>query len=98
MLVSGRQQRAPGEFKNSFALRDVAAGAIMELRAAHRMLELFVTRDLSEESVGGKQHAIVEENIVDPNYTGFAQSHVVGFRRTLEHLQAQSKMRIVIQV
>jgi hypothetical protein len=96
--VRRRQHRAAAQLEHALALGHVAAGAVMEFGAAHRMLELFLARDLAEERVGRKQHAVVEKNVVDSDHAGLMQRHVVGLGRALEHLQAQGEVRVVIKV
>ena len=62
------------------------------------MLELLLPRDLAKESVGREQHAVVEKDVVDPDHAGLVQRDVVGLGRSLEHLQAQAEVRVVIEV
>ena len=71
---------------------------MVKLRTRHGPLELGRANDLPEERVGGQQHVVVEENVVDAHHALFAQ-HDVGFRRIpAMHGEPEAEVRVVIEV
>ena len=62
------------------------------------MLKFLLARDLAEKRVGGKQHLVIEKDVVDADHTGVAQRDVVGFRVALKHLEAHTEVGVVVEI
>ena len=70
----------------------------MKLGGRHRFLKLFPGNYLAEESIGIQQHGVVEEDVVDAHHFLFAQHNVGNVGPALAHYQADTKVRVVIEI
>ncbi len=97
-LVRRSQDRAAGEPERPFTLADIAPEQVMVLRGAHRPLELRSRRYLPDERVGGEQHAVIEEDVVDADHALVAQLDVIGGRAAPVHGKPERKVGVVVEI
>ena len=70
----------------------------MKLRRAHRVLKLCACDDVTEERISLQQDVIVEKDVVDANDALFAQDAIIEIMQAAAHLQANSKMSVVVKI
>jgi hypothetical protein len=68
MLIGRAEQRFFPNAQNTLALADVLATQMMELGAAHMMLELWAGDDAPKEGISGQQHLVIEKDVVDAHH------------------------------
>ena len=92
------QQRLAADAQHALAFGDVLAAQPVELGARHRALELVRPDDLPKKGVRGKQDVVVEENVVDAHDALLSQHDVALGRVSPVHGEAETEVRVVIQV
>src|SRR5437773_3414235 len=92
------QKRFVLQTQNTAALEHVLAGEVMKLRRAHRVLKLCACDDVAKERIGLQQDVIVEKDVVDANDALFAQDAIIEIMQAAAHLQANSKMSVVVTI
>src|SRR5262247_2186726 len=98
MLIGGAEQRLFADPKDTLTFADVFAAQMVELGAAHTMLELRTSDDLPEEGIGGQQYMVIEKDVVDAYYALLAQHHVVRVRIALMQGKPDGEVGVVIEI
>src|SRR5688500_1066634 len=77
---------------------DVAAYAVVKLGGGHQSAELRLREHGAEIAIGVEKDVVIEEDVVDPDHSFFAQHRVIEKGRAVMKLQTDAEMSVVVEV